>query len=412
MLALAHGCGVGNFVDLEPIHAAFVGEDQQVAVGGRHDQVLKEILGARAHADAALAAARLPAIGIDGRALQIAAVRDGDRHIFDGHQIFQPDLAGVFDDLGAALVAIQLAHFLQLFDHELAHQFLGAQQFQVSGDAPLDFSQLVGDLLLLHAGEALQLQLDDGLRLALGELEGGDQRIAGLAGGARGANHADHFVQVLQRFLESEQQMLALAGLAQLKVGAPPDHFHAVLDEVLDAIDQAQFARLPVDDRKHDHAEADLQLRVLVKVVEDDFSLLAAFQLKHDTGAVAVAFVADFGYAFDLLLVDQRGGILDEARFVHLVGDFGDDDVLAIFTAGFDGGLGAQFKLAAAFGEGVDDALTAEDEAAGGEIGAGNHLQNFGERRLRILDERDGGVDDFSQIVRRNVGGHAHGDAG
>ena len=43
----------------------------------------------------------------------------------------------------------------------------------------------------------------------------------------------------------------------------------------------------------------DLQLRVLVQVVEDDFGLLAALQLEHDAHAVAVALVADVGDAFD-----------------------------------------------------------------------------------------------------------------
>ena len=89
MLALAGGGGVGNFVDLQPVDAAARGEDQQVAVRGGHDQVLDEILGARAHADAALAAARLAAVGIDGGALQIAAARDGDGDVFHGDQVFE-----------------------------------------------------------------------------------------------------------------------------------------------------------------------------------------------------------------------------------------------------------------------------------------------------------------------------------
>ena len=72
----------GNLVDLQPVHAALVGEDQQVGVRVRDDQVLDHIFGARAHADAALAAARLAAVGIDGGALQIAAARDGDRDVF------------------------------------------------------------------------------------------------------------------------------------------------------------------------------------------------------------------------------------------------------------------------------------------------------------------------------------------
>ena len=74
--------------------------------------MLEEILGARAHADAALAAARLAAVGVDGGALQVAAVGDGDGDVLHCHQVFEADLAGVFDDLGAALVAEFLLDFL------------------------------------------------------------------------------------------------------------------------------------------------------------------------------------------------------------------------------------------------------------------------------------------------------------
>ena len=190
----------------------------------------------------------------------------------------------------------------------VAQNLVGAQDFQVLGDPALDLGQFVQDLLLLHAGEALQLQFDDRLRLLLAELERGDQAFAGFARRLGGADEADHFVQVVQRLLEAEQDVLALARLAQLVLGAPADHFDAVVDEVLDAVDQAQLARLAVDDRQHDDAEADLQLRVLVQVVEHDFGLLAALQLEHDAHAVAVALVANVGDAFDLLFVDQRGG--------------------------------------------------------------------------------------------------------
>ena len=111
--------------------------------------------------------------------------------------------------------------------------FLGAQNFQVLGDAPLDLGQFVEDLLPLHAGEALQLQLDDGLRLLLGELR--TRAISAVArfawALARRADQADHFVQVVERLLESEQDVLALARFAQHVVGAAADHIDAVLDE-------------------------------------------------------------------------------------------------------------------------------------------------------------------------------------
>ena len=57
---------------------------------GGDDQVLDDVLRARAHADAALAAARLPAVGVDGGALQVAAARHRDGDVFHLHQVFEP----------------------------------------------------------------------------------------------------------------------------------------------------------------------------------------------------------------------------------------------------------------------------------------------------------------------------------
>ena len=88
---------------------------------------------------------------------------------------------------GAALVAEVLLDFLQLLDDHAAQHLLRAQDLQVLGDASLDLGQLVEDLLLLHAGEALQLQLDDGLRLPLGELEARDQARRALPCGVLAA---------------------------------------------------------------------------------------------------------------------------------------------------------------------------------------------------------------------------------
>ncbi len=85
------------------------------------------------------------------------------------------NLAGVLDDLRAPLVAEVLLHFLQFLDDDAAQLLVGSENLQVLGDLFLNCNQLVEDLLDLHPGEPLQLQLDDGLRLPLGELEAADQ---------------------------------------------------------------------------------------------------------------------------------------------------------------------------------------------------------------------------------------------
>ena len=105
-LALARRAHVGNFVDLEPVDAAGVGEEQDVGVGGGEEELLDEILVARLHADAAGAAAALHAVDRDGRALQVAGVADGDGDLLVGDQVFEHDLGGFVVDLGAAFVAV------------------------------------------------------------------------------------------------------------------------------------------------------------------------------------------------------------------------------------------------------------------------------------------------------------------
>ena len=183
--------------------------------------------------------------------------------------------------------------------------------------------------------------------------------------------------RLVERALEAEQDVLAVAGLAQQVIGAAADDVDAMLDEALERVEQAQFARLAVDDGQQDHAEVDLHLRLLVQVVENDFGLLAALQLEHDAHAVAVALVADFGNAFELLFVDQAGGVLDQAGLVDLVGNLGDDDGFAILAHLFGGGFGAHFDGAAAVREVIVDAFAAENDAAGGEIGTLHHLDQI-----------------------------------
>src|SRR6185312_1377160 len=263
--AFASSGGVGDIVNLQPVNAALVGENQQIGVGGGDDQVLDHILGARRHANAAFAAASLPAVSIDRGALEVAAARHGDGDVFHLHQVFKPDLAGVFDDLSAAVIAEVLLNFFQFLDDYGAQDLFGTEDIEVLGNLPLNVGEFVNDFLLLHAGEALELQFDDGLGLALGKagaarvgidhlgVGGGfggrdevHQRLAGFARSFRGADQGDHGVEVRQGALEAEQNVFAVAGFAQQVVRAPADDIYSVLDEALESIEQTEFARLAV----------------------------------------------------------------------------------------------------------------------------------------------------------------------
>ena len=113
----------------------------------------------------------------------------------------------------------------------------------------------------------------------------------------------------------------------------------------------------------------------------------------------------------DDLVVHQLRDALDQARLVDLIGNFGDDDGLAVFVESFDAGLGAHDEASAAVLVGIHDSAAAVNDSGSREIGALHEFQNFGELGVGIVHQGDGGIHDFSQVVGRNFRRHAHRDA-
>ena len=294
--------------------------------------------------------------------------------------------------------------------------------------------ELVEDLLPLQAGEALQLHVEDRLGLDLRQAELRHQPVAGQDRARRGADQRDHGVEVIEGDGQAFEDVGAGLGLLQLELDAPADDVAPELDEVIEQVDQRQHARPAADDGQRDDAEGGLELRVLEQVVQHDVGHFALLQLDDDADAVAIRLVADVGDALEHLLVHQVGDLLLQLRLVDLVGDLGGDDLHPIALADrLDLGLGAQRDRAAAGGVGRVDAGVADDDAAAGEVGPGDRLQDvalpfqtplflgLGRRLPGALglfvfegqvDDADDRLDHLAQVVRRDVRRHADGDAG
>src|ERR1700683_4512760 len=407
--------------------------------------MLDEIVVARFRADAAFAAARLVAVGLDGGALNVARMADGDGHFLVFDQVFELDFLDAVNDLGAARVAIGFYDFAEFGDDNGLQFLFAGQDFAQLGNLFADFFQLGKNVVNGKLRQAVQLQFEDGgtLRKAetcdfgghavflVDELHAGNalgfavfgnfyglvgeefvQVLAGVGTAGGTADHADDIVEVVERDLVAEQNVFALFGFAQVVLGAAAHHGHAVLDGQAQQVQQAQLSRRYCDDVQQDHAEGYLHLGVLEEVGENNLRLFVALHFDDNAHAVAVAFVANVGDAFDFFILNEAGDIFDEARFVDLIGELGDDDVLAILAALFDGNFGAHLEGAAAGFVGLLDALAAINVTGGGKIGAGDELHDLFQIGFGLFNQHDRGFDDFFQIVRRNIGGHADGDAG
>ena len=130
--------------------------------------------------------------------------------------------------------------------------------------------------------------------------------------------------------------MGGVARLGELVFGAAGDDLLAEVDEGDQDVAQREQLWATAVQRDHVAAERGLQRREAPELVHHDLGVGVALQLHDDAHAVAIGFVAHVGDAFDALVADQLGDLLDQRRLVHLVGDLADDDRLAILADRLD----------------------------------------------------------------------------
>ena len=201
-------------------------------------------------------------------------------------------------------------------------------------------------------------------------LEQLDQAVAGRLDGGRAPDEGDDLVEGVERLEQTTQDVDLGLGLAQPELRAPLDDLDLVLDPVPDEGVDRQRARHPVDQGEHVGAEVGLQLGVLVEVVEHDLGDRVA--LEHDDQALAGAtggLVADVGDAGEAAVLGQLGDLLGEGVGVDLVGQLGDHEALPALDL-LDLDDRAHDDRAAAGAVGLLDALAAQDERTGREVGA------------------------------------------
>ena len=101
-----------------------------------------------------------------------------------------------------------------------------------------------------------------------------EEVFAGVGAGGRLADDLDDVVEVVERDLVAEQDVLALAGLVEEEGGAAADDVDAVVDEGVDGRwSSGSSLGWPLWTARKIMREALLHLGVLVELVEDDLVL-------------------------------------------------------------------------------------------------------------------------------------------
>ena len=183
-------------------------------------------------------------------------------------------------------------------------------------------------------------------------------------------------------------RVLALPGPVEQELRAAANDRDAVADELFQQLLERQRPRLAVDQRQEDQREGVLQRRELVELVEHDLGVGVALDLQDQPHRLfQIALVADRRDAFDLVVVDQIGDAFFDAVAGLLVGNFVDDDPLAVLAEVLDPAARADDDVAAAGVIALANPGPAADDAAGGKVGPRHDLHQLVDGDVGLVDD-------------------------
>ncbi len=405
-----------------PVDPAPVGKEEQVVERVRGDEVHDLVLVLRAHALHAPASAPLCPVESQRRALDVAGLRHADEDGLLPDQVLLGEVAcGLRHDDRAPLVRkprLEVEHLI-LDDAENARRV--AQQLLVVLDLAEEGLVLVLDFLAFERGQPAQLHVEDGLGLPFAQPEARDELMPGIVRAVRGADDVDDLVEELQRDAQPFQDVRPLARLAEQVVRPPDDDVDAVVHVNLERALEAEQPGLAVDQGQHVDAEGGLQRRVLEELVEHLARGRAPLELDDDVHPLAVRLVAQVADVGDAALAHQLRDAFEQGGLVELVGDRGDDDTVTAAAAAaaiapaaghlLDARGRAHDDAALARAVGQLDFLAAHDQCTGREVGSLDELHELIHGNIFHLapavDQEHDGIAQFTEVVGRDVGGHA-----
>ena len=209
----------------QPEHATAVGEEEHVAVRVRGRRVLDVVLvGGAARTDDALAAPVLRAIRVERHALDVPAVGEGDEDLLLRDEVLLVHLELVVTDLAAARIGEPPAQVGDLVLDDAVDQARVGEELLELRDLLDQLLVLLAELAALEPCQPSQAEVDDRLRLALGEAEALlEGRLRGLLV-LRAADDRDRLVEVVEDDDQPFEDMGSVACGLQLVPRAARDH--------------------------------------------------------------------------------------------------------------------------------------------------------------------------------------------
>ena len=253
-----------------------------------------------------------------------------------------------------------------------------------------------------------QLGIENGIRLDFRERKALHQHRLGLI---LATDDANHLIKVQVRREQALEDVQPGEHLLETPVEPASHRADAKLQPLAEDLAQPHDFRPTVE---ADHVEIDAVITLKIrgrKEVRHQLGRVDLAPLRHDHKTrrmLVIRLIAQILNHRQLLAAHLLGDLLEHLAARGLPGQRLDDDAVLVFDVG-RAGLEATVTLLVD----VDEIAARRDN-----LGTSRQIRTLDEfhqragARLGVLQQMQAGVRHLAQVVRRNVGGHAHRDAG
>ena len=303
---------------------------------------------------------------------------------------------------------MRVDEFAEFLQHELAAAVLALEQPLVPRDVGTQAGGFLFELELGQRSETTQRHVENMRGLDDRQLEAFNEAIPGFGGVLRRADDGNHLVDRIKGDQKTFEDVKAILRLLQSELGPADDDLEPVIDVGLAEVVEAEGGGHAVDEHHIVDAERLLERGEAIQLLEHRLRIDGRLHIDLDHEAVHVG---QIGNAFDtdkLAAVGELLNLADHPLRTHEVGQFGDNDRLAISGGLLHVRFRPDAERAAARLIGVAQAVV-DDDATRRKVGAGQHGHEFVDRWLGPTlghDDLDR-IGDLAQVVRGHVGGHA-----
>ena len=204
--------------------------------------------------------------------------------------------------------------------------------------------------------------------------------------------------------------MRTLTRLAKKMDGPFGDHFLAEITKGRDNVLQAHLHRATSIHGQHIDRKTGLQACVAIELVQHHIARAVALDLNHHPHSGTVRFVADIRNTFNGLFTHKFANAFQQLRLVHLIGNFMNQDGFAVTPVSYHFSPRPHDHRTAPRCVGVADTRPSHDQRASRKIRARHDLEQFLDFNSRVANIGFACSNHLGRIMRRDVGGHAHGN--